>query len=48
MQTGDDKTCLQYDMAYGKYEDLNKRTGSDKVLRDKAFKIASYSKYDGY
>ena len=35
-------------MAYGKYEDLTKRTQSDKVLRHKAFKIASNPKYDGY
>ena len=35
-------------MAYGKYKDLTKRTQSDKVLRDKAFKIASNSEYDGY
>ena len=35
-------------MAYGKSKDLAKRTQSDKVLRDKAFKIASNPKYDGY
>ena len=35
-------------MAYGKYKDLNKRTDSDKVVRDKAFEVASNSKYDGY
>ena len=35
-------------MVYGKSKDLAKRTQSDKVLRDKAFKIASNSKYDGY
>ena len=35
-------------MAYGKSKDLVKRTQSDKVLRDKAFKIASDLKYDGY
>ena len=35
-------------MSYGKYKDLAKRTELDKVLRDKAFKIASNSKYDGY
>ena len=35
-------------MAYGKCKDLTKRTESDKVLRDKAFKIASNPKYDGY
>ena len=28
--------------------DLVKRTQSDKILKDKAFKIASDSKYDGY
>ena len=35
-------------MAYGKSKKLTKRTQSDKVLRDKTFKIASDSKYDGY
>ena len=35
-------------MAYGKSKDLIKRTQSDKVLKDKAFKIASNPKYDGY
>ena len=43
-----DKACFQHDMAYGKSKDLAKRTKSDKVLRDKAFKIASDPKYDGY
>ena len=43
-----DKACFQHDMAYGKSKDLVKRTQSDKVLRDKAFKIASNPKYDGY
>ena len=43
-----DKACFQQDMAYGKSKDLAKRTQSDKVLRDKAFKIASDPKYDGY
>ena len=42
------KACFQHDMAYGKSKDLAKRTQSDKVLRDKAFKIASDPKYDGY
>ena len=50
MQTGNtdfiyrnelDKACFQHDMAYGKSKDLTKRTQTDKVLRDKAFKIAS-------
>ena len=28
--------------------DLARRTASDKILRDKAFKIAKNAKYDGY
>ena len=47
-RNGLDKTCFQHDMAYGKSKDLAKRTQSNKVLRDKAFKIASDPKYDGY
>ena len=43
-----DKACLQYDMAYGDFKDLMKRTASDKVLRDNAFNIAKNPKYDGY
>ena len=43
-----DKVCFQHDMAYGKSKDLTKRTQSYKVLKDKAFKIASDPKYDGY
>ena len=43
-----DKACIQHDMAYGKSKYLTKRTQSDKVLRDKTFKIASDPKYDGY
>ena len=35
-------------MAYGKFKDFTKRTQTDKVLRDKAFKIASNPRYDGY
>ena len=57
MQTGNtdfiykselDKACFQNNMAYGKSKDLAKRTQSDNVLRDKAFKIASDLKNDGY
>ena len=57
MQTGDtnfiyknelDKACFQHDTAYGKAKDLVKRTQSDKVLNNKAFKTASDPKYDGY
>ena len=43
-----DKACFQHDMAYEKSKDLVKRTQSDKVLGDKAFKIASNPKYDVY
>ena len=43
-----DKACFQYDMAYGDFKDLARRTGSDKILRDKAFNIANNPKYDGY
>ena len=43
-----DKACFQHDMAYCKSKDLAKRTQSDKVLRDKAFNIASDPKYHGY
>ena len=41
------KACFQHDIAYGKSKDLIKRTQSDTVLRDKAFKIASDPTYDG-
>ena len=56
MQTGNahfmyknelDQTCFQH-MAYSKSKDLVKRIQSDKIFRDKAFKIASNPKYDGY
>ena len=43
-----DRACFQHDMAYGKTKDLEKITQSDKVLRDKTFKIAKNPKYDGY
>ena len=57
MQTGNtnfiyknelDKACFQHGMAYGKTKNLVKRTQLDKVLKHKAFKIASTTKYDGY
>ena len=43
-----DKACFQHDMAYRKSKDLITITQSDKVLKDKAFKIASNPKYDSY
>ena len=42
------KAFFQHDRSYGESKDLAKRTQPDKVLRDKAFKIASDPKYDGY
>ena len=57
MQTGNanfiyknelDKAGFQHDMAYDKSKGLVKRTQSEKILKDKAFKIASDPKYDGY
>ena len=35
-------------MAYGDFEDLTRRTTSDKKCRDKSFNIAKNQKYDGY
>ena len=43
-----DKAFFPHDMACDKLKGLVKRTQSDKVLRDKAFKIARDPKYDGY
>ena len=33
------KACFQHDMAYADFEDLNKRTFADKVLRDKELNV---------
>ena len=43
-----DKACFQHDSAYADHKDLINRTEADKVLRDKAYDIASNTKYDGY
>ena len=43
-----DKVSFQHDKAYGDFKDLARTTQSDKLSRDKAFKIASDPKYDGY
>ena len=57
MQTGNtdfnyknelDEDNFQHDMAFVKSKELVKRTQSDKVLRYKAFEIASSQKYGGY
>ena len=42
------KDCFQHYMTCGKSKVLAKRTQSDKILRDKAFKIANDPKYNGY
>ena len=56
-QTGDtryiyrnelDKACFQHDSAYANHKDLINRTEADKVLRDKAYDLASNPEYDGY
>ena len=56
-QTGDtryiyrnelDKACFQHDSDYADHKDLINRTKSDKVLRDKAYDIASNPEYNGY
>ena len=43
-----DKGCFEHDIAYRDFEDLTRRTASDKILRDKAFNIAKSPKYEGY
>ena len=43
-----DKACFKHDSAYADYKDLLNRTRADKVLKDRAFEIASDHKYDGY
>ena len=43
-----DKACFKHDSVYADHKDLINRTEADKVLRDKAYDIASNPKYDGY
>ena len=42
-----DKACFQHDLAYGN-KDLKTRLQADKVLKDKAFKVAQDTSKDGY
>ena len=42
------KACFRHDFAYVDHKDLINRTEADKVLRDKAYDIASNPEYDGY
>ena len=43
-----DKICFQYDMAYGDFKDLARRTASDNILKVKAFNITKNPKHEGY
>ena len=43
-----DKACFQHDSAFVDHKDLINRTEADKVLKDKAYDIASNPEYDGY
>ena len=43
-----DKACFQHDKTYEDLKDLNRRTASDNLLRDKAFNVAKNLRYDGY
>ena len=47
-QTKLDKARFQYDMDHADFKDLTRRTASDKIARDKAFKIPKNPKCDGY
>ena len=42
------KPCFQYNLGYGHFEHLPRKTASDKVLCDIAFHMAENPKYDGY
>ena len=42
-----DKACFVHDAAYSDSKDLTKRTVADKILKNKAFDIATDPKYDG-
>ena len=56
IQTGDtnyiyknelDQACFAHDVAYSDFKDIKNRTAADKILRDKAYKIAKDPKYYG-
>ena len=42
-----DKACFAHDAAYSDFKDIKNRTAADKILRDKAYKIAKDPKYYG-
>ena len=43
-----DKACFDNDVAISDSKDLAKRTISDKILKDRAYEIATNPKYEGY
>ena len=43
-----DKAYFAHDVAYSDSKDLAKRTISDKILKDRAYKTAKNGNYDGY
>ena len=43
-----DKACFQHDAAYADNKDLLNRTRADKIVRYKAYGIATNPQYDGY
>ena len=42
-----DKACFAHDAAYSDSKDLEKRTISDRILKDRAYQIARNCGYDG-
>ena len=42
------KSCFAHDAVDANSKDLAKSTGSDKILKDRAYEIALNHKYDGY
>ena len=42
-----DKACFAYDTAYSDSKDRAKKTLSDKIFKDRAYKIAKIPKWDG-
>ena len=47
-RNGLDKDCFAHDAAYSESKSLAKRTISDKILKDRAYEIATNCNYDGY
>ena len=43
-----DKACFSHLAAYSDSKNLSKRTISDKILKERVYKIARNRKYDGY